>query len=74
MYTHGGPRGAIWHPVFGRVVNLEPPPADIRLLWGIFMAGTGHVICGNQMCDILRIISYTLFYDACYMHSSSNFR
>ena len=53
MCAHGGPRGAIWHPVFGRVVNLEPPQADIRLLCGIFMAGTGHVICGNQHTQIM---------------------
>ena len=28
MGTHGGPHGAIWHPVSGRVVNLDPPHLD----------------------------------------------
>ena len=49
MCTHGGPRGAMWNPVFGLVLNVDPPHAVFRLLRCIFMAGMSQVNCRNQI-------------------------
>jgi len=73
MCTYGGSRGAIWHPVFGRVVNVGASSWRLHAPLGNFLGGYDPSHWPNSNFDVLIIISYNSFYYTCYIHCSSIF-